>query len=344
MYMSLGAAHESSSSLLVFTWPEGFDSLEDLAAVVGIVFFETLPCGEEKFDKKAFEQAGADISVGLVIEFPAGIDSFDLRLERKAQYGLDVVQYEVAINILPTTIGSVSRKIGQFKVAFDDKEAGFDTPSEAVDFGEVDPAKALLVQQGGKQYFCFAGGQGNANEAIGNGSLRSDGNAHFEQCFSGFVLQALGDDGLSFTAFDKGFDGIAESDGDSDEAVGAEVLVQKGDDMAGKSTVVNHEHINGNFAKGFESHYGFGDLAGVKFDAGDDGVVQVVAHQQTGGGHLVVLVFMPAESIAQPGFIRKSKARAIGGPQPKALPALGPKGRIKRLVALGEHVLKELAQ
>lgn len=225
VYMTFGAAHESSSSLLVFAGAEWFERLKYLAAIVGIMFFESLACREEKFDKKSFEQPGADVAVGLIIEFTAGVDSFYLRLERKVQDGLDVVQYEVAVYILPAIIGGISRKIGQFEIAFDYKEAGFDAPSKAVYLGKMHPTIALFVQQSGEQHFCFAGGQDNANEAIGNRSLGINCNAHFEQCFSRFVLQPLGDDGLSFTAFDKGFDGIAESYRNANDTVGTEELM-----------------------------------------------------------------------------------------------------------------------
>lgn len=91
MYMSLGAAHESSSSLFVLAGPEGFERLEDLAAVVGVMFFETLTGREEKFDEKSFEQSGTDVSVGLIIECAPGVDSLDLRLGRKVENGLDVL-------------------------------------------------------------------------------------------------------------------------------------------------------------------------------------------------------------------------------------------------------------
>lgn len=111
------------------------------------------------------------------------------------------------------------------QIALDDEEAGFDAPPEAINFAEMDPTISLLVQQGGEQYFRLACGQGNADKPIGNSSFGCDCNPHFEECFPGFVLQWLGNDGLLFATFNKGFDGIAESDGDSDNAVGAEVLM-----------------------------------------------------------------------------------------------------------------------
>lgn len=80
VYMTFGAAHESSSSLFVFFWPDWFNGLYNLAGIAGIMFFETQVGGEEKLDEKAFEQSGADISVGLIVKFPTGADSFDLRL------------------------------------------------------------------------------------------------------------------------------------------------------------------------------------------------------------------------------------------------------------------------
>ena len=111
------------------------------------------------------------------------------------------------------------------QIALDDEEAGFDAPPEAINFAEMDPTISLLVQQGGEQYFRLACGQGNANKPIGNSSFGCDCNPHFEECLAGFVLQWLGNAGLLFTTFNKGFDGIAEPDGDSDNAVGAEVLM-----------------------------------------------------------------------------------------------------------------------
>lgn len=89
--MSLGAAHASSSALFVLGRPEGFERLEDLVVVVGIMFFKRLAGGEEKFNEKSFEQSGTDVSVGLIVEFSAGVDSLDLRLKRKAENGLDIV-------------------------------------------------------------------------------------------------------------------------------------------------------------------------------------------------------------------------------------------------------------
>lgn len=49
--------------------------------------------------------------------------------------------------------------------------------------------------------------------------------------------------------------------------------------MAGKSAVINHEHIGRDFVNGLEGYNRFRNLTGMKFDAGDDGIVQVVAHQ-----------------------------------------------------------------
>lgn len=91
VYMTFGAAHESSSSLFVFFWPDWFNGLDNLARIADIMFFETHVGGEEKLDEKAFEQSGADISVGLIVKFPPGADSFDMRLERKVKNSLDIV-------------------------------------------------------------------------------------------------------------------------------------------------------------------------------------------------------------------------------------------------------------
>lgn len=110
--------------------------------------------------------------------------------------------------------------------------------------------------------------------------------------------------------------------------------------MACKSAVINHQHIGRDFVNCLEGYNRFRHLTGMKFDAGDDGIVQVVAHQYARGRHFIVLVFMPTQGISQPHFIGEPKAGAVGSPKPEALPALGGKGCIKCLVALSEHILK----
>ena len=70
---------------------------------------------QEYFDHEAFEQTGADIPIGLVVVLSAGVDLPYGFVQRLVHRRLQVIQYEVAVDILPAVILRVSREIGKLQ-------------------------------------------------------------------------------------------------------------------------------------------------------------------------------------------------------------------------------------
>ena len=126
------AAHQTSSSLLVFFGPDGLHGLDDLPVEVlePMCEFGHGPQGE--LDQKALEQTGGDVPVGFVVVLAALVDFFDFARFCLEQNGLDVVLDEVGIEVAPAIVDGVGGEIGQLEKRFEHKKAGFDAPSFVV--------------------------------------------------------------------------------------------------------------------------------------------------------------------------------------------------------------------
>lgn len=98
---------------------------------------------------------------------------------------MQVVQDEVAIDVLPAIIDGICGEVGELQEGFDDKKAGFYAPAFAVYFAEFRPVILLFIEQGGEQDFGFAIGQGNTDKAVGDGSVRWNRDAQHGQCPDG---------------------------------------------------------------------------------------------------------------------------------------------------------------
>ena len=88
MGVPLCATHQTSSSLLVFFRPDGFHLLEDLAEQVLEPLFEFLHRAKHDFHEEAFEQAGCDVSIGLVIVLALLVYLFDFGRFCSKKHGL----------------------------------------------------------------------------------------------------------------------------------------------------------------------------------------------------------------------------------------------------------------
>lgn len=132
---------------------------------------------------------------------------------------MQVVQDEVAIDVLPAIIDGICGEVGELQEGFDDKKAGFYAPAFAVYFAEFRPVILLFIEQGGEQDFGFAIGQGNTDKAVGDGSVRWNRDAQHGQCPDGLYLQRFMYDLLIFIAFYECFDRIAEIKPQSNDAI-----------------------------------------------------------------------------------------------------------------------------
>ena len=90
--MTLGSTHDPPSSFFVFAGSFRLQSLKYLS--VSLIAQKCSQVGrwaEAKFNGKAFEQSGANITIGLIVVQSVGIDFLDRFIQRAVQSGLQVV-------------------------------------------------------------------------------------------------------------------------------------------------------------------------------------------------------------------------------------------------------------
>jgi len=219
MGVAFCAAHDPSSSLFVFAGPFRLHGLQYLAVIVAQPSLHFGDGPEAQFDDKALEQSGTDVAVGLVVVLSVGADLLDGFVQRLVQGCLQVVQDEVAVDVLPAIVDSVCREVGKLEERLDDKETGLDAPAFAVDLAEVRPVVLFFVEQRGEQHLGLASGQHDSDQAVGDGGIGRKANAQFRQGAFCLDLQGLCDNLLIFATLKEGFYGVAVPHRQADDTV-----------------------------------------------------------------------------------------------------------------------------
>jgi len=147
--MPLSATHYTSSAFFIFFGPDGLHGLNNFAVEILDRMLEFFCRAKHELDKEPFEQPSGDVAVGLVIVLALFVYFFDFTLFCCKKDGLDIVLDKVRIDILPTIIDSIGRKVGQLQKGFDDVEASLDAPALAVYFREITVFEAFGIKQRG---------------------------------------------------------------------------------------------------------------------------------------------------------------------------------------------------
>lgn len=126
--MAFGAAHEPSSSFLVFVGPDGFEASQDEPVELGDAVLDLGGIAQKPLANAVLEEPGGDVPVWLVIVFPLSVELFDFRFEGFQCGGLEVEKNERGKDVGVAQIGQVGGKIGDLEERFEGEEAGFDAP------------------------------------------------------------------------------------------------------------------------------------------------------------------------------------------------------------------------
>jgi hypothetical protein len=330
MGVPLGATHQSSSSFLVFSWPDGLHRLQHLPEKILQVAGQFVRRTEHELNQKSFEQTGANVAIGLVIVLPRLVYFFDFPGFRSEQNCLQIVMDKVGVNVGPTIIDGVSREISQFQERLDGKKTGFDSPALAINLPKVGTLESFGIGQGSEQHLHFALGQFHPHQPIGDCSLGIDVDTQFLEHSAGFLGESFPNNTRFAITFHEMLNRFAETHRQANDAMRAVVLMQKGDAVRGIGPVIHHANICRKLGDGALCNHDFGHIPRMKLHGGNNFIEQIVMRQQSGRRHPVVLVAVPTKLFAKPLLIRQTKAGAVGSPQPHTFPAFGLEISIKQ--------------